>query len=99
MKWKIDEDYSIETDNYTFMLKKHKRGEINPETGKPVISSGQWYFPTINMCLKKYVQECVNVCDDAESILFMLEVLNERIERLSFPTFAHVKSEIVSEES
>ena len=99
MKWQIDEDYSIETDSYTFTLKLRKIGKLNPDTGKPVVTKGEWHFPTINMCLKKYVQECVKVHDDAESILFMLEMLNDRIERLSFPTLAQIKSERVSEES
>ena len=98
MKWQIDENYLIETDSYTFVLRMKKIGDINPNTGKPIVRTGEWYFPTINMCLKKYVQECVAMCDDAESILFMLETLNDRIERMSFPTLSQIKSERVLEE-
>jgi hypothetical protein len=32
MKWKIDEDYTIETDNHAFALRMRKTGEINPKT-------------------------------------------------------------------
>ena len=93
MKWKIDEDFTIATDHYAFALKKAKKGEINPETGKSTISSGEWWFPTLNMCLKKYIQECMKECNDALTILNRLEELNDKIETLELPTFRIIKSE------
>ena len=99
MKWKIDENYSIEKDAHAFSLKYYKIGDINPDTGKPVITKGEWYFPTINMCLKKYVQESLNVCNDAVIIFDRLEALNAKIDNLELPTFVQMDSETLSEES
>lgn len=105
MRWKIDNDYTIERADHAFMLRKYQIGEINPKTEKPIVRTGEWYFPTINMCLKKYIQEFIlpdtGISDNIETsigILARIEQLEATIDNLELPTFAQMKSKDISEE-
>lgn len=71
----LDNNYRIETDanNYT-LIKEENTGEIHKETGKETISKDQWYFPKLNQCLSKYLNESVK---GAESVKELLEKVNE----------------------
>jgi hypothetical protein len=93
MKWKIDDDYTIETDWYSFSLKKDKIGDINPKTGKPMHTKGQWWFPTIEKCLDWYKQDMLICSKETENVISLLEKIKTTIEGFKAPKLAQIKSE------
>jgi hypothetical protein len=92
MKWKIDDDYTIMSDKWSFSLVKAQKGEINNKTGRPNIHKGEWNYSTINLCLKKYVQESLKMASDIKEVIYLLEILEEKIDALEFPTLYQIKS-------
>ena len=99
MKWEIDDDYTIETDHWSFTLKKYRKGKINPKTGKPAHTKGQWWFPTIEKCLDWYKEDRLMCSEKTEDVLSILKEIKVTIEGLKPPTLHHLKSEAVSPES
>ena len=75
---KLDETFRIEPDGFNFTLIKEKLGDINPETGKPTISKGQWYPPTLKDALKSYVRESCRELDGGWQKVFdkLVEIEN-----------------------
>jgi hypothetical protein len=99
MKWKIDDSYRIETDQYSFTLIKLEKSKVESKTGKQNYSRGQWWYPTINGCLQQYIQQSIKCANDAKEILYALEVLEQKIEALELPTLREIKSEALSSKS
>lgn len=63
MRLKLDEDFRIEADTYSFVLKyEHDTGKLN-DKGEPIISRDQWYYPTIKLCIDGYVDKMMGVAD------------------------------------
>jgi hypothetical protein len=87
MKWKIDDTFSIETDKYSFML---RQAVVKKSDKTKKIAYNRWYYPTINMCLKRYMQESLKSSSDVERILTAIENAEAHIDSLSFPTLSYI---------
>lgn len=97
MKFIIDDSYTVETDAFSFMLKKREKGKINEKTGKQEVSKGNWYYPTLQMCLQKYVQESVKECNgDIFVVINKLDKIECQISQLNLPTLSQIKSAEIS---
>jgi hypothetical protein len=87
MKLRLDDIFTIESDTYSFMLKQEENKGINEKSGKPIVMTNYWYFPTMNMCLKRYIQESLKSCNDIDAILSRLQRLEVVIDNLTLPRF------------
>lgn len=74
---KIDENYTIEPDAYCWILKyEEKTGRLNKK-GREVITSKEWFVPTLASGLKRYSDESLKKCKE------LSDVLNKQKEILS----------------
>ena len=79
---KLDQNYSIENDTHCWILKYKKVGEINPKTGKTLITKHQTYHGDIGNLLRRY---CDNTAKNAKyvgEILDILQQLHDKIDSL-----------------
>lgn len=54
----LDDCYSLECSSDCVTLKySYVTEQFNEKTGKMVTSSERWYYPTISLALKKFLQE------------------------------------------
>lgn len=78
---KLDENFKIEIDSYNYsLIKEEVTEEINPRTGKPIVSRDQWHYPSLNMALKKYVDEVLRPSKSVEEVLGKLDYIYELID-------------------
>lgn len=54
---KLDDNYAIDSDAFNVILRFENIGEINPKTGKPIISSSETYHPTLEQAVGSYVNQ------------------------------------------
>lgn len=83
---KLDENFRIEPDALNFTLIKEEKGETNPKTGKPTISRGQWYCPTLQSALRAYLRErsrqlLTDGENDLKNVLEKLEQIENAINK------------------
>lgn len=77
----LDDCYSIECSADCVTLKYSCITEqFNEETGKMVTSSDQWYYPTISLALKKFLQESAADNDDVRQILKRIDEVEKLID-------------------
>jgi len=75
---KIDENYTLEGEEYNWiLLYKKPTGEISEKTGKEIVNKGRWYFPRIEQALQKYVD---HVLKPEESVLKVIQKQEEILE-------------------
>jgi len=79
---KLDENYWIESDNLQFTLRYEENKGLNPKTGKDMIVTDQWYFPTLKMCLMAYINISTKKCKTIEDVLSYLSSIEARIENI-----------------
>ena len=79
---KIDENWHIETDAYSFKLVNTVEGKIKKETGLPGVSVRETWHPTISACLKWYCSESTKVCEDVKAVMCMITGVNAKLDRL-----------------
>lgn len=78
---KLDENYRIETNKFQYtLIKEEGTGNINGKTGKETISTDSWYFPTLSLALKKYVNESLKESQSIKEVLEKIDQLNNKIE-------------------
>ena len=51
----LDENYTLQSDPYCWILTRESFGEINPKTGKPKRSYDSSYYPDLKTALTKYL--------------------------------------------
>lgn len=72
---RLDDEYTIEPDTACWALHYRKEGEINPATGKPMLSRDDTYHVNLEMALKAYVDKRLKT--DATNVDELLEKLRE----------------------
>lgn len=80
---KIDDNYTIESDKYCWVLKYKSEGEINPNTGKKILSTNETYHPTIKAALKKYMDSKLKDSDTVENVLERLNEVEQIINKIN----------------
>jgi len=80
---KLDNQYSIDIDNLNFTLqyRREKEVEKNGER-KTVTEKSDWYFPSIQISLKKYLDESMRECNSVDEILRKIDEVHETIKKL-----------------
>jgi hypothetical protein len=61
---KLDDNFSVECDTYNYHLKYSKVGEINEKTGKPSVSTDEWYYARLSHALTKYFNQTMKGASD-----------------------------------
>lgn len=56
----LDSNYYLTNDTHTWVLHYEYR-RLNEEN-KEVTSKNHWYFPTLELCLKKYIDQSLKPC-------------------------------------
>jgi hypothetical protein len=80
---KLDDNYTVSMDTYNFTLKSEfktiqQRLNNGIKESKEVVSRDEWHFPSLQLALQKYLNECIR---PLESIVELQKEL-ERIEKL-----------------
>lgn len=65
---KLDEQFYLEKDNYSWSLIRKINKGINEKTGKETISTDTWWYPTIQGCLGKYANEATKKAETLEEL-------------------------------
>ena len=97
----LDSGWRIDIDNRTLILvKTYEYDKVDKETKKKTGEVGtkeeKWYYPTINQCLKKYVDELGKYEKDYQSVIDRLDVMYKMIEEM--PLIYTNKGKIYSNE-
>jgi hypothetical protein len=79
---KIDSNYTIERDSYNVILKFYEEGEINPDTGKPVITKVEYYYPSLETALIAYTNKAADYGNDIQTLLDELKTMRNTITSL-----------------
>lgn len=79
---KIDSEYTLESDKYCWVLKYAKEGDINPDTGKVIISRNETYHPSVKSALKRYMDAKTKDCKRVEDVLNRLNEVEETINKI-----------------
>lgn len=88
-KIKLDSEWGIEISDLNFTLSFRREKEImkkNKETGieelKTVTEKGDYYFPHIEGCLRKYLTESLRESKDIQDILDRIDAVHTTIKTL-----------------
>jgi len=92
---KLDNNYSIKVDTHSFYLQysytkkidekiKNKLTGKFEKTGKKVEKQffDYWYFPTIKMCLERYIKETLKETENIKKTVSLLESIDKTIDSL-----------------
>lgn len=75
---KINEYYSVERDQYCFVLTFEKEGDINPKTGNPTKTFRKTYHSNMEQVLNKVLDDTVHG-ESFEDILEAIKQVREDI--------------------
>jgi len=80
---KLDDEFSIELDAYSFSLvRKFTSTKLWRKTGEEVTKEREerWWFPKIEMCIEQYVIESARVSDTLTEYVEVLKRIEEKLE-------------------
>ncbi len=80
----LDENYRIEEDSVSWNLIYEKEGEINPDTGKPIMSRDASYHATLKQALVAYLDKSLKGSTDVQGVIDRIAEAEQRIVGLSF---------------
>lgn len=87
---RLDEFYTVEPDASCWTLTYAKSGDINPDTGKPIISRDVSYHANLKQALLKYLDEALKPSTDAQDMVNLICGVEEKVERLVNVTWAEL---------
>ncbi len=79
---KLDEFYTVESDTACWVLTYEKEGDINPNTGKPIITRDVSYHANLKQALVKYLDNCLKPSADIQDVKNRIAEVELRIENL-----------------
>ena len=79
---KLDDRYSIDRDNYCWMLKYREEKGVSEKTGKVKVSERTTYHATLQQTLSEYVDSSIRVAESVSELKERLEGAMNVIERL-----------------
>ena len=78
---KVDENYSMVVTKDFVHLHFEEEGELN-DKGNPTITKNDWYYPNIQMALKKYLNTKITDCENISEILDKIAEAERNIDNL-----------------
>ena len=86
---KLDENYYIDISELNFTLSYRREKEVqkkNKETGveelKTVTEKSDWYYPSLKLCLKTYLNESLRSCESIEQVLQRISEVEQKIDKI-----------------
>lgn len=80
---KLNEDFDLKHDGSCWVLEKNQVTEnISKKTGKPIVSSDKWYYPSIKQALRKFVNESLVEVNSVNLLLERLDEVEETISKI-----------------
>lgn len=83
---KLDDNWRIEADSASWNLLYEKVGDINPDTGKPMVSRDVAYYPTLATAFYGYLDKTMKDTLDESKILDEIKrvekVINEQCSKI-----------------
>ena len=80
---RIDDNYTIESDKYCWVLRYKKEGEFNEATGKRKLSMDETYHPTVKAALKKYMDAKLKGSGAISELIERLENIEQLINNIN----------------
>jgi hypothetical protein len=74
---KLDDNYFIKQDAHNVILCYEKEGDVNPKTGKPMVSKSEWYYNKLEDALNGYLNRAIDANEDVNSVLSELSRAKE----------------------
>lgn len=79
---KLDDLHFVTRNSLTWILHFEDRRGISEKTGKEIIATDEWYFPSLKLCLKKYCDRVLLPAQSIQDILNRIESLERKIDEL-----------------
>lgn len=80
-KIQIDKQFYIKSASVGYSLNfEMQLDTINEKTGKPKISKEQWFYPSVKMCLKQYLEESMRPSQSVKDLIDRIEEAEKKIE-------------------
>ena len=78
---KLDDNFTIEKDQYCWTLKyKNTKTNIDKDgESKEITSSWSTYHPTIQMALKKYCDSILKIAESIRDVIILLNKVHDKI--------------------
>jgi hypothetical protein len=85
---KLDNNYSVSMDTYNFTLKSEFKTikEIvkdGVKENKEVVSKDEWHFPTFQLAIQKYLNECIRPLNSIIELQKELQRIDNLIQTLN----------------
>jgi len=86
----LDENYSIDTDDTNNCTLKYScnTGKVHEKSGKEIVTTNEWYFPNIKLCLREYLHQCVKPSQSAKDMFTAIDRAEKIIINLKLTTHA-----------
>ena len=81
-KIKLDDEFTVQSDPYCWVLTREAFGEINPRTGKPKRSVHTSYFPDLKTALAEYLDLSCKPSSEVLEMIARLAAAQEKIEEV-----------------
>lgn len=79
---RLDENFELTSDEYSWTLTYTKEGEVNPATGRPKQTVQRTYHSNLAQALKGYVDNSLKPAQTVEEMLAKLTELEQRIDTI-----------------
>jgi hypothetical protein len=82
---KLDDKWTIYQDTYSWELKSEEMKDVtNPKTGetKEKLVTDSFWFPTLQMCLKEYIERAARETKSIEELNQKLDEINQKIDEV-----------------
>lgn len=77
----LDEHYRVEEDSNSWNLVYEKLGDINPNTGKPIVSSNVSYHANLKQALVCYLNESASGSTELQDVIRHISEAEDRINK------------------
>jgi len=78
---KLDENYTIERDSNSWSL-IYSEERFSEKKNKTVTSKDEWHYPSLSLCLKKYLDQSLKKCASIDEVIEMISRYDKKVESL-----------------
>ena len=79
---KLENGFFITTDSNNWTLNLELEKEVDANGEKKITQKNHWYYPSLQLCLKKYIQESLKNNNSIQEVLNAIDNLYKEIETI-----------------
>lgn len=79
---KLDNNYTITPDAHCWVLHYREVRGVNESTGRPRVSTDEWYLPNLKAALKKYMDISLKGADSVGELMKRLNEVEQKIDKI-----------------